>query len=252
MFTKIKNALFGENKQQKFNKICTVNQISLEYNLNKNELQILSDIFEGREYSDYFPFYKKVTIIDIGAHYGYFSIFANKNTNNQSTIFAIEPSNMNFEKMTSNINKNKIKNIVGLNCAVGTKNENAKLYIGNTSNNSLIRDYSLLKKEKSIEEIEIKTLDTIISENKIEKIDFLKMDCEGSEYLILENISAQTFDKISTISMEFHDLKNEKYTAETLLNILINNNFKILKYQYNKTSMGLNYGKIIASKIFNY
>ncbi len=252
MFTKIKNALFGENKQQKFNKICTVNQISLEYNLNKNELQILSDIFEGREYSDYFPFYKKVTIIDIGAHYGYFSIFANKNTNNQSTIFSIEPSNMNFEKMTSNINKNKIENIVGLNCAVGTKNENAKLYIGNTSNNSLIRDYSLLKKEKSIEEIEIKTLDTIISENKIEKIDFLKMDCEGSEYLILENISAQTFDKISTISMEFHDLKNEKYTAETLLNILINNNFKILKYQYNKTSMGLNYGKIIASKIFNY
>ncbi|MFZ4402344.1 MAG: FkbM family methyltransferase [Bacteroidales bacterium] len=251
MFTKIKNALFGENKQQKFNKICTVNKISLEYNLNKNELQILSDIFEGREYSDYFPFYKKVTIIDIGAHYGYFSIFANKNTNNQSTIFAIEPSNMNFEKMTSNINKNKIKNIVGLNCAVGTKNENAKLYIGNTSNNSLIRDYSLLKKEKSIEEIEIKTLDTIISENKIEKIDFLKMDCEGSEYLILENIIAQTFDKISTISMEFHDLKNEKYTAETLLNILINNNFKILKYQYNKTSMGLNYGKIIASKIFN-
>jgi len=251
MFTKIKNALFGENKQQKFNKICTVNQISLEYNLNKNELQILSDIFEGREYSDYFPFYKKVTIIDIGAHYGYFSIFANKNTNNQSTIFAIEPSIMNFEKMTSNINENKIENIITLNCAVGTKNENAKLYIGNTSNNSLIRDYSLLKKEKSIEEIEIKTLDTIISENKIEKIDFMKMDCEGSEYLILENMSTQTFDKISTISMEFHDLKNEKYTAETLLNILINNNFKILKYQYNKTSMGLNYGKIIASKIFN-
>ena len=214
-------------------------------------MQILSDIFEGREYSDYFPFYKKVTIIDIGAHYAYFSIFANKNTNNQSTIFAIEPSIMNFEKMTSNINKNKIENIIGLNCALGTKNENATLYLGNTSNNSLISDYSLLKKEKSIEKIEIKTLDTIISENKIDKIDFLKMDCEGSEYLILENINAQTFDKISTISMEFHDLKNEKYTDETLLNILINNNFKIVKYQYNKTSMGLNYGKIIASKIFN-
>ena len=28
MFTKIKNALFGENKQQKFNKICKANQIS--------------------------------------------------------------------------------------------------------------------------------------------------------------------------------------------------------------------------------
>lgn len=248
MLNKIKDILFEETKQQKFNKICKANQISLNYNLNKNELQILSDIFENREYSDYFPFYQKVTVIDIGAHFGYFSIFAHKNTNSQSTILAIEPSNLNFKQMLGNLKANKIENVIAINAALGVKNEVSTLYLGRTSNNSIINNYSFLEENDTIENVESKTLETILIENKIEKIDFLKMDCEGSEYSILESLNKETFDKITTISMEFHDLKNVKYTGDILVKLLIDNNFKIVKYKYMKTTMGLNYGKIIGTK----
>jgi len=51
--------------------------------------------------------------------------------------------------------------------------------------------------------------------------------------------------------MEFHDLKDKKYTPEFLIKILQNNNFKIVKYNFQPTSLNQNYGKIIATKILN-
>ncbi len=251
MFKSIINLLFSKTKRYKFNTICSANNLSIDYNLNKNELAILSDIFVKREYSDYFPFYQKVTVLDIGAHYGYFSIFASKNTAAESKILAIEPGSLNFKCLAENIERNKINNIIPLHAAIGNKDEVSKLYLGRTSNNSLISDYSFLEKESVSEKIELKTLETILNDYPIENIDFLKMDCEGGEYSILESLSSETFKKITTISLEFHDLKNKKYNGDFLVNILINHQFKIVKYQYMSTSMGLNYGKIIGTKNFN-
>lgn len=242
--------LFSIFGKLRFNRICKYNELTLNYRLNKNELTILTDIFEKREYSDYFPFYKKATIIDIGSHYGYFSIFANKNTDNQSRIISIEPGVSNFKKLTKNIRDNKLENITAINCAVGVKNEFSDFYIGKSSNNSLVMNYSLLSEKALVERIEIKTLEKIIVENQIEKIDFLKMDCEGSEYSILTNLKEEIFNKIHTISMEFHDFKNEENTGDTILKILIKNGFKIVKYEYDKTTKGLNFGKIIGTKLY--
>ena len=88
-------------------------------------------------------------------------------------------------------------------------------------------------------------------ENKLEKVDFLKIDCEGAEYSILENTPGNIYDRITTISMEFHDLKEKYFTGEHLIRTLIMNGFKIVKYEYERTYMDLNYGKIIGTKLFD-
>ncbi|MFZ4398696.1 MAG: FkbM family methyltransferase [Bacteroidales bacterium] len=246
---KIYKIILGENKKKQFIKICHSNDIQLDYLLNKNEFHILTDIFENREYSDYFPFYQNAIIIDIGAHYGYFSIFANKNTHPLSQIISIEPAISNYKQMTANLTANKIENVIAVHAALGISNGLSTLYTGKSSNHSLISNYKLINENKNEEKVECKTLETILIENKIEKVDFLKMDCEGSEYAILENLSNTCYDKISTISLEFHDLKEEKYTGNYLIELLKEHDFKITKYNYMPTTMGLNYGKIIATKI---
>lgn len=48
------------------------------------------------------------------------------------------------------------------------------------------------------------TLDEIISQNFIDHIDFLKIDTEGAELLILEGLSDNNLDKIKNISLEYH------------------------------------------------
>jgi FkbM family methyltransferase len=250
LITEFKNLLTGKRKS--FYRFCLANNLGIIFKNNQNEFALLKSIFEDREYSDYFPFYRKATIIDIGAHYGYFSIFANKNTDNDSSIFAIEPNKSNFDRLVKNIRDSAITNIRSLNYAVSGESGTVKLHLGRSLNHSIVENYILNQNQNDDSEmIEAKTLEEIIVENKILHVDFLKMDCEGAEYSILENTPGDIFDRITTISMEFHDLKDNHFTGEHLIRILIENGFKIVKYKYERTSMDLNYGKIIATKLFD-
>jgi FkbM family methyltransferase len=235
-----------------FHRFCHANNLGLDFKANQSEFAVLRSIFEDREYSDYFPFYRKVTIIDIGAHFGYFSIFANKNTDIGSSIFAIEPDKSNFNRLAKNIGDSAITNIRSLNYAINGRSGSVKLYHGKSMNHSIIENYILNQNlDDHSEIVEAKTLEELITENKLIKVDFLKMDCEGAEYSILENTPGSIFDRITTISMEFHDLKNNHFTGEHLIRILTENGFKIVKYKYDRTSMNLNYGKIIGTKLFD-
>jgi len=54
--------------------------------------------------------------------------------------------------------------------------------------------------------VETITLDDFALENGIQRIDFLKMDCEGAEYDIFFNASKSVLGMIQKISMEYHDL----------------------------------------------
>jgi len=223
----------------------------LNYDDNRTEIEILKDIFYKREYSDYFPFYQKVTLLDIGAHYGYFSIFAKNNLNDISKIIAIEPNKANFKHLEKNIFDSKIENIRCYNFAVGDKNGTAKLYHGINPNHSIIDNYLTDKKNTKFEEVQVKTLEMIVNELNLTTIDFLKMDCEGAEYSIFNSTPDSIFDRITTISLEFHDIKDKNFTAETLIQKLIKNKFRIVKFHYEKTFMNLNYGKLIGTKLFN-
>lgn len=249
MFGQLKKLIKGEKRA--FDGLCETNNIQLNYNSNRNEFQIFRSIFEEREYSDYFPFYQNATVLDIGAHYGYFSIFAAKNTGPEAVIFSIEPSKNNYFFLQENILSNQIKNIKAYHLAIGARQGTTTLFTGNNQNHSLFEDYRLLDQNRKSEIISVNTLELFMKENGLEKIDFLKMDCEGAEYDIFENTPSHVFNKIKTISMEFHDMKNENQTGEFLIKKLIDNGFQIVKYKYDQTTRNLNYGKIIATKIFN-
>ena len=48
------------------------------------------------------------------------------------------------------------------------------------------------------------TLDDIISQNYLDHIDFLKIDTEGAELMILEGISDDNLSKVRCVSLEYH------------------------------------------------
>lgn len=208
LLKKIFNKLINDEKES-FKKICNSNNIFLDYNQNKSGHLILKEIFEERVYADYFPFYKKSVIVDVGAHFGFFSLFANRNAHKDSQIHSFEPSTENFRRLQKNISSNKIENVKMFRCAIGSKNGISKLIHRENPANSAL-EQRIQVHPSSFEEVETKTLETVIKENKIQKIDFLKLDCEGAEYTLLETLNDEIFHIIKTISMEFHDLKSEK------------------------------------------
>ncbi len=246
MFNRFKHQI--RSKRTIFSELCTANGLQLDFEQNKSELKVLDDIFRVREYADYFPFYQDVTIIDVGAHYGYFSIFAAQNSGPNSRILAFEPDSSNFRQLNKNLANNKLTQVEAIELAIGGKSGEVALFSGKDSNHSIIEDYTLAGSARPKHSVSVKTLEAVMKEHELQHVDFLKMDCEGAEYQIFETLPSHVFDRISTISMEFHDLKDKRYTANALILKLKANKFKIVKYAYGVTTMNLNYGRLVATK----
>lgn len=249
IFSLIYQKLIKNQEKNLFFELCKNNDLKLDFSTNIDSFEILKEIFIDRCYSDYFPFYEEATIVDIGAHKGYFSIFSAQNTKKNSKIYAIEPSSKNFETLKNNTFVNKIQNITTFNIGIYSEKKDEKLYLGKSENNSFFSDYQKSitnENNHSSEIVKTLTLSDFLKQEKLTEIDFLKIDCEGSEYPILLNTDSETFSKIKVISLEFHDLKNEKYTPNKLLRFIKNQNFDIVKFTHERSKINNNYGKIIA------
>ena len=229
-----------------FEKICQSNKFSLDYLTNKDYLFLLKAIFEEREYADYFPFYENAWIVDVGAHVGYFSLFASLNSGPESRIISVEPDERNYHTLQRNVIDAKRKNIEALHIALSDHSGDVTLFQGNSVNHSLISDYALNEGRHSHTIVKSLTLAELMKRTSMDHIDFLKLDCEGAEYAIILHTPDDILKKIRVISMEFHDLKDARYTANVLHTRLKKLGFTIEKFQYERTEMGLNFGKLIA------
>lgn len=231
-----------------FETICNISGLNLSFSRNRDSFSILRDIFYNREYSDFFPFYEESVIVDVGAHYGYFSLFASMNSDENSSIIAIEPAKDNYEILWKNITDCGLNNIKTLNMALSDAQGVQDLFKSRSYNYSLFsKGSNLLSSHQSIK-IETLTLSGLFEKFNLQRIDFLKMDCEGAEYPVLLNSDNDILSKITTISLEFHDLKSREHTGNELARHLNKCGFKIVKFQYLPTTMNLNYGKLIVTR----
>jgi hypothetical protein len=76
-------------------------------------------------------------------------------------------------------------------------------------------------------EVECCTLGDIFERFSLKKIDYLKMDCEGAEYEILENATS-LLRRIRRISMETHTTADRR--PEDLENLLSGHGFAVRLY----------------------
>lgn len=228
-----------------FRRIIRGAGLDLDYMNNKQGVSILEAIFIQREYALCFPTGSQATIVDVGAHYGYFSFFAALNTANGSRIIAVEPSEENFAVLQQNLAKNPALVIEALNIGLDAQSGQRKLHEGLPHNHSFFggsgQNYSL---------VPTLSLKDFIRQYQLEYIDFLKLDCEGAEFPILLNADAEDLAVVQTISLEFHDLPKEGYTSNQLIYHLKEQGFEIVRYRHDPdySASNLSFGKIIATK----
>lgn len=141
------------------------------------------------------------TVIDIGAHIGVFSIYAAE-LSQTGKVFAFEPFIENFKRLEHHKKINNKTNLSIYNKGVSDKTGKQTLHLSPDNNTG---GHSLHLKNNSSRTVEIETifLPEFCAQNKIEKIDFLKLDCEGAEFEIL-NSSKEILNKVNKIIMECH------------------------------------------------
>ncbi len=142
------------------------------------------------------------TIIDIGGHIGSFSLLANKFLKKKGRQFVYEPVPENFNLIKKNILINNLTDsIKPFNYAVSKAIGKAKIYISsdNTGGSRLhLPDPS----SKSFEIVKVTTLDEIYKTNKLDFVDLLKIDVEGSEHSIIFSSKKILINKVRYIICE--------------------------------------------------
>lgn len=180
------------------------------------------------------------TVIDIGAHVGRFSMYAAKKAAN-GVVYAFEPDPRNFQKLERNAFINDFKNVQCEQKAVNETGENVSLHLSNNpSENSLFKNKMTNIGSVDVEAI---TLVNLFNAKNIKKCNFLKLDCEGSEYGILSSLPKEYFKKIDKIALEYHDNLVENKSLKDLILLFSYNGFMI--YQLKR---GAWYTGILLSK----
>jgi FkbM family methyltransferase len=165
-----------------------------------SDMCVFDDIFAHQEYGWTFGAPPRV-IVDAGAYIGLSTVyFADRYPD--ATIIAIEPDAENFELLT--LNTARFPNVHAVRAAAWV-----------TSGSISLRDpgygpwgVQVTGAEPGAEHVRAMTIDEIMREFNLDKIDLLKMDVEGSEKEIFADAGAW-LSSVDAICIELHDrLKN--------------------------------------------
>lgn len=160
-------------------------------------------------------------VFDIGANLGFFSYYSI--IKGAKKVYAFEPGESQFKAIEDNFGS--LGNLVIEKKAVTEKNGFLKFAKHkNISIMSGIFD-NIDEEIYHIAECQSINLMDYCREKNITKIDFLKMDCEGSEYRIVENFSADFLSIINKIVMEYHFNTDKRLVK--MIEKLENNGFTV-------------------------
>jgi FkbM family methyltransferase len=135
-------------------------------------------------------------ILDLGSFEGDFARGISQKY--KSNIISIE-ANPNLYR-----NLQPVENVTFINKAIASENKKIDFFIGdNLEGSSINKKHCNVNEEKVI--IEGISLEKLILDNKLKKIDLIKIDIEGAEIDLFRSTSDQRLKNIDQIAVEFHD-----------------------------------------------
>ena len=126
-----------------------------------------------------------MTVVDVGANVGYYTLLAARLVGEKGKVFAFEPSSDNFALLKRNVEENGYKNVVLVPKAVSDRSAKARLLIDRASSGS--HSLSASRGGADFVDVETVSLDEYFA-GGLERIDVLKIDAEGAEMAILNGM----------------------------------------------------------------
>jgi FkbM family methyltransferase len=122
-----------------------------------------------------------MTIIDIGANIGYYTLIMGRLVGRNGLIYAFEPEQNNFRLLKKNIELNQANNIFAINKAISDNNTGGRIYISKWNRGDhRIFDSGDNRRFKPVETL---TLDEFMKDKG--RVDLIKLDIQGAEYRAL-------------------------------------------------------------------
>lgn len=167
-------------------------------------------------------------IIDLGTNIG-ISVIYMKYLYPNAVIYWFEPDKKTFNYLEKNILNNNLKNVNYYNYAVSDYDWEINFFTDDIPSYSMsIKEWRNTNQKSKKIKIKCLSLANFINNNiKNKKINFMKMDVEGAEDLIFNDLNKNNLLKnIDQIAIEYHhNIDWEKSNLDKFLNILVENWF---------------------------
>lgn len=189
---------------------------------------VFAEIFRHREYRAVEEIIRKAKypILDIGAHAGFFSLYA-RALNPLVKISAVEPEPDNLCQLRKNFKLNKIKDVEIVSGVLAGTTAERELFVAPDSHNHSLNSEFLSGKNKVIK-VRAYSFSDLSKKIGVKKFDLVKMDVEGGEYEIFDGLEKDDFAAIGAIILEYHDFAKNNH--KKLENILRENKFGVQKF----------------------
>ena len=170
---------------------------------------------------------------DIGANIGLYSIYAALKHSNIKVI-SFEPSTSNLRVLSRNIALNKLSDKISIYQPALNKVENSFMmfqesqFIEGWSMNQFSNDIKLNEATNKQQNYKIygTNIDSLIRNNILKVPNYIKIDVDGIEHLILQgSVNTLTNKNIKSILVEIDESHNDQ--LQSILNLMQKNNFNI-------------------------
>ena len=177
------------------------------------------DLFYNDEYDGKIKITENDVVYDLGANVGVFTMWALNG--NPRQIYSFEPTNYLIPHLYETFDKEKHR-VVVYDKAITGKHEIKQFNMGKHSvGNSLYTD---LGNPNAID-VQCINIEQFIQENDLKQPTLMKVDIEGSEYEMFDNLTNDFIKSVGTWIVEFH--YNYEYEAEKIIHRFLDLGFNV-------------------------
>jgi FkbM family methyltransferase len=168
------------------------------------------------------------TLVDIGANIGCVTAAGSLAVGSDGQVYAIEPHPRTFSHLQKTVAVNHCDNVICLNVAAGAT---AGVVQFTDEKRKDDNNRVSLQATQGIE-VPCVTLNSLVQEHRIARIDLLKIDVEGFEMRVLEG-AADILDRVGCIYIEVldHNLRKFGSSASELIRFLTQRGFACYQFR---------------------
>lgn len=142
--------------------------------------------------------------VDAGANFGIYTVMASKAVGEMGRVISFEPSSRAFPVLRRNIAINGFKNVLAFPVALADKAGKALLYHHSAVGSDALAKDSTFGPNAYAQNIETESLDNVVRQTSVKKVDVIKMDVQGAEELVLRGAMDILISMRPVIMFEYH------------------------------------------------
>ena len=182
--------------------------------------------YESEELNTVRDFLKEGDVfVDLGANIGLFSTVASRAVGPKGQVYSFEPFPLNTQRLKRNKELNRCSNMVIIEKAVADKPGTMTLVYDDSNQNTGMP--SAYKADGNRLDVPVVALDEVAREQDWHRVDFIKMDIEGGEYLALKGMQNILANWTPKILLELHPeaVARTPYTSDQIISLLADSGY---------------------------